>query len=212
MSRIRCGRRKYYDLFSNVYDTFIRLHSRKDEGGTRNFLVESAECNRTSEPRILDICCGTGSVILSFSEHYPEGLTIGCDFSHGMLREARKKDTNESVHFIEGNAVNLPFADNTFDAVTCSHSLYELKGQDRKNALLEMKRVARPDGTVLIMEHEVPHPPFVKFLFNLRMATMGSEDAHEFVKAGTKPFEALFSKVSLSHTPSGKSKLISCWK
>ncbi len=212
MSRIKSGRQKYYDLFSNVYDTFIRLHSRKDEGGTRNFLVASAKCNRTSEPLILDICCGTGSVILAFSERYPEGLTIGCDFSHGMLRAAREKDTNESVHFIEGNAVNLPFADNTFDAVTCSHALYELKGRDREGALLEMKRVARQDGVVLIMEHEVPHRPFVKFLFNLRMAAMGSGDGHEFVKAGARPFKALFSKVTMSHTPSGKSRLFSCYK
>lgn len=212
MSEIRSGRRKYYDLFSSIYDTFIRLHSRKDEGGTRNFILESAELNKTFTPRILDVCCGTGSVVLTFSERYPEGLTIGCDFSHGMLRAAKRKNINDRVNFIEGNAVNLPFTDNIFDAVTCSHALYELKGQDRKNALLEMKRVARPDGTVLIMEHEVPRGPFVKFLFNLRMSAMGSEDAYEFVKAGTKPFEALFTKVSLSHTPSGKSKLISCWK
>ena len=212
MSRIRSGRRKYYDLFSNVYDTFIRLHSRKDEGGTRNFLVESAGCTRTSTPRILDICCGTGAVILAFSGRYPQGLTVGCDFSHGMLRAAKKKDTEERVHFIEGNAVELPFADNTFDAVTCSHALYELKSRDRKDALLEMKRVARQDGVVLIMEHEEPDRPFVKFLFNIRMAAMGSENAHEFVKAGTKPYEVIFPKVTMSCTPSGKSRLFSCCK
>ncbi len=212
MSKTRSGRRQYYDLFSHVYDTFIRLHARKDEGSTRHYIVESATWENVQSPRILDICCGTGSVILAFSVLYPEGLTVGYDFSRGMLRAAKKKDTHEMSHFIEGNAVSLPFADNTFNVVTCSHALYELKGQNRKTALLEMRRVVRPDGTVLIMEHEVPRSPLVKFFFNVRMAAMGSKDAFEFSKAGTKPYEAVFSSVTLSHTPSGKSRLFSCSK
>jgi hypothetical protein len=73
-----------------------------------------------------------------------------------------------------------------------------------------MKRVIRADGVVLIMEHEAPRHPLVKILFNLRMMTMGSADAGEFVKGGTKPYQQIFSAVTLFHTPSGKSKLFAC--
>jgi len=101
--------------------------------------------------------------------------------------------------------------DESFDVITCSHALYELKGPARQAALKEMKRVVRPGGVVLIMEHEVPRHPLVKILlFNLRMLTMGSADAGEFVKGEVKPFQRIFSAVTLFHSPSRKSKLFAC--
>ena len=60
------GRQKYYDIFSHVYDKFIQMHSRRDEKDTRDVLVEMAGLGETPNPYILDICCGTGSVILAF--------------------------------------------------------------------------------------------------------------------------------------------------
>jgi hypothetical protein len=60
-----------------------------------------------------------------------------------------------------------------------------------------MKRVVRPDGVMLIMEHEVPRHPVVRMLFNIRIAEMGSEDAQQFVNAGDKPYRAIFSTCAL---------------
>ena len=165
MTQTRSGRRRYYDIFSNFYDAFIRLHTCKDEDDTRNFLVDAAHLEGKTKPRILDICCGTGSVILAFKERYPESEAIGYDFSPGMLRKAQEKDLKGRIIFIEGTAATLPFDDSSFDVVTCSHALYELKGETREKALQEMKRVVRPDGYVLLMEHEVPRHPVIKFLF-----------------------------------------------
>ncbi|MBN1959100.1 MAG: class I SAM-dependent methyltransferase [Desulfuromonadales bacterium] len=212
MTQLRTGRRKYYDIFSNFYDAFIRMHSRKDEDDTRGFLVDAAHLENKTAPRVLDICCGTGSVILTFDERYPQAVAVGYDFSHGMLRKAQEKNLTGRVIFIEGDAAWLPFADDSFDAVTCSHALYELKGETRQLALAEMKRVVRPDGYVLLMEHEIPSHPVVKFLFYIRMMSMGSKDAREFMQGGTKPLKKIFSRVALSHSRSGKSKLISCRK
>jgi len=212
MSQLRTGRRRYYDIFSNFYDAFIQLHSRGDKDDTREFLVESACLGNKPSPRIIDICCGTGSVILAFKERYPESEAIGYDFSQGMLRKAREKDRSGRVKFEEGDATALPFADDSFDVVTCSHALYELKGESRELALREMKRVVRPDGVVLIMEHEIPRHPFIKFLFYIRMMSMGASDAREFANGGLTPYEKIFSRVSLSHSRSGKSKLMSCRK
>jgi len=211
-TRARIWRRRYYDVFSHFYDRFIQLHARRDESGTRSFLVARAALDQVEKPRVLDVCCGTGAVLSAFADRHPRGTHIGCDFSRGMLLAARRKYSAGGVAFIQGNAAGLPFADSRFHVVSCSHALYELKGPDRVEALHEMKRVVRADGIVLIMEHEVPTRPVVRFMFGLRLKAMGSADAKEFVEAGLKPFEQVFPSVTLHHTPSGSSKLICCRK
>ena len=212
MSKVRTGRRIYYNVFSYVYDAFVNLHARRDAGDTRNFLVEMANPEGTPNPTILDICCGTGAVIVAFANRYPESVTVGYDFSRGMLRKARNKQEFRKTIFIEGDAASLPFADESFDVVTCSHALYELKRRTRQIALREMRRIIHSNGAVLLMEHEVPDHPLIKMLFNIRMMTMGSADSVEFVKGGLDPFRRIFSDVSLYHSPTGKSKLIVCRK
>jgi ubiquinone/menaquinone biosynthesis C-methylase UbiE len=212
MPGLRVGRRKYYDLFSHFYDAFIRLHARQDEDDTRQFLVDVAQVETKSAPSILDVCCGTGSVVLAFDERCPDGLVVGYDFSHGMLRKAQQKNVDTRAVFVEGDAAELPFSDNSFDVVSCSHALYELKGQAREKGLWEMKRVIHPDGVVLLMEHEVPSHPFLRFLFNVRLISMGSHDAREFVEGGLQRLRKIFSWVSLCHSQSSKSRLMICKK
>ena len=210
MAGIRYGRRRYYDIFSHFYDAFIRLHSRRYGPGTRNFLVDMADTGGKDTFRLLDVCCGTGSVASAFKQKYPKSLVVGYDFSRGMLRNARKKVTDGKTHFVEGDAAGLPFSDASFDLVTCSHALYELKGILREKALAEMRRVARGGGTALIMEHTVPQTSFLRFLFYVRMFTMGASDAREFVRGGCEPFLKVFKDVAVATTPSKKSRLFIC--
>jgi len=212
MTKLRTGRQKYYDIFSHIYDVFIKLHAHNYRDETRSFLVDSAQLEDKRQPKVLDICCGTGSVILSFAEQFSDILAIGYDFSLGMLHKAKEKDLSDKVIFIMGDAASLSFADDYFDIVCCSHALYELKGQDRKKALFEMERVVKPNGKVLIMEHEVPRKKLVKILFYIRMLLMGRKDSREFLKKGMIPFQEIFTIVTLSHTRSGKSKLFICKK
>ena len=212
MSPLRAGRRKYYDLFSHCYDGFIRLHARRDEDDTRHFLVDAVESKGKHPHRILDICCGTGSVILAFAERYPDAIPVGYDFSHGMLRQAQEKSAAGRAVYIEGDAARLPFPDSSFDVVSCSHALYELKGEARQQALEEMKRVMHPDGLVLLMEHEVPSRPLLRLLFYMRLYTMGSADAREFVQGGLERLQEIFSRIAVTHSPSGKSRLMICQK
>ena len=212
MSGIRAGRQKYYNVFAHFYDFFIKIHSGKHRDETRRFLVDSAPIDTSNQARILDVCCGTGSVILSFAEKYPDALTTAYDFSAGMLSKAKQKEMGNRIVFVLGDAARLAYLDDCFDVVCCSHALYELKGRVRTDALMEMKRVVKPDGKVLIMEHEVPRNPAVKILFHMRMLMMGSTDSREFVRQDLSPYKKIFTDVTLSHTPSGKSKLIICGK
>ena len=213
MTKLRTGRQKYYDIFSHFYDLFIKLHSNKDKDETRRFIVDSSRLQKDKrQPKVLDICCGTGSVILAFADQFSDIFAIGYDFSHGMLNKAKEKNVSDKVIFIMGDAARLSFADECFDIVCCSHALYELKGLVRKKALLEMKRVVKPNGRVLIMEHEIPRKKIIKILFCIRLLMMGSKDSQEFLKKGIMPFQEIFTSVTLSHTRSGKSKLFICKK
>jgi ubiquinone/menaquinone biosynthesis C-methylase UbiE len=212
MSEIRTGRQKYYNIFAHFYDFFIKIHAGRHRDETRKFLVDSSQIDNTNQARILDICCGTGSVILSFAEKYADSLTTGYDFSAGMLHKAKHKDVANRIALVQGDAASLSYIDDCFDIVCCSHALYELKGRVRTDALMEMKRVVKPDGKVLIMEHEVPQNLIVKMMFHMRMLMMGSTDSREFLRQDLSPYKKIFTDVTLSHTPSGKSKLIICCK
>src|SRR5699024_9050952 len=77
--------------------------------------------------KALDICTGTGDWALALSEEVGEnGEVVGLDFSENMLKvaeEKKKKDKVNHVSFIQGNAMELPFEDNTFDYVTIGFGL-----------------------------------------------------------------------------------------
>lgn len=100
--------------------------------------------------RILDIAAGTGTSSAAIARSGAEVTAL--DFSPGMIEVGRKKHAD--VEFVEGDATALPFADNSFDAVTISFGLRNI--QDAKAALVEMHRVLKPGGRVVICEFSKP--------------------------------------------------------
>ncbi|CNF19633.1 ubiquinone/menaquinone biosynthesis methyltransferase [Mycobacterium tuberculosis] len=109
--------------------------------------------------RILDLAAGTGSSSVPFAEAGAE--TVACDFSLGMLRVGVRRhgrgrpERVRRLSFVAGDALSLPFADGSFDAVTISFGLRNVA--DTGKALRELRRVARPGGRLLVCE--VSHPP-----------------------------------------------------
>ena len=144
MTKLRTGRQKYYNIFSHFYDLFIRLHAHNYRNETRRFLVDSAPLEDKRQAKVLDLCCGTGSVIHSFIERFSDIFAIGYDFSIGMLHKAKEKDISDKVIYILGDAASLSFVDNQFDFVCCSHALYELKWQRSTIILIKRSRKKRP--------------------------------------------------------------------
>lgn len=107
--------------------------------------------------RALDLCCGTGDVALALARAGAD--TTGVDFSVPMLavaeeRRQKAKGEFEKLKFIEGDALNLPFAENSFDFVTISYGLRNLASVDA--GLREMARVARPGGKLLVLDFGRP--------------------------------------------------------
>jgi demethylmenaquinone methyltransferase/2-methoxy-6-polyprenyl-1,4-benzoquinol methylase len=100
--------------------------------------------------RVLDLAAGTGTSSRTFTA---AGATcVACDFSLGMLRAGVSKPGNRSpdLAFVAGDALTLPFADASFDAVTISFGLRNVA--DPRAALAEMLRVTKPGGRLVICE------------------------------------------------------------
>nr|HDN01290.1 methyltransferase domain-containing protein [Deltaproteobacteria bacterium] len=204
-------RQSYYNLFSKVYDRIIELHSHDLQGRLRSALADRTGLK--DGDIALDLCTGTGSVPPFLAEKVGgDGLVIGLDFSSGMLRKAAKKIRErelKNIVLIQAEAQHLPFKDGAFSAVTCSHAFYELKGDVREKAIVEIKRVCRAGGRFCMMEHEVPRKKFIKFLFYIRMLVAGNLGSRALLKQEESFFKSHFSVVKREILPGGNTKVIS---
>ena len=107
--------------------------------------------------RVLDLCCGTGDLALAFRKEAPAGAEItACDFVPEMLARARAKAAalGAGVTIVEADALALPFADGSFDLVSCSFGFRNLSNYER--GLLEIFRVLKPGGIAAILEFAEP--------------------------------------------------------
>jgi SAM-dependent methyltransferase len=95
---------------------------------------------------VLDVGCGTGQLAARIRSEIPATWMVGCDFSGGMLRQARARD--RGVSWVQGDAGRLPFGDATFDAVVSTEAFHWFP--DRRAALEELRRVLRPGGRLLL--------------------------------------------------------------
>jgi demethylmenaquinone methyltransferase/2-methoxy-6-polyprenyl-1,4-benzoquinol methylase len=103
--------------------------------------------------RILDLAAGTGTSSRRLADS--GALVIPADLSFNMLAEGRKRQPD--LPFVNADALQLPFADDTFDAVTISYGLRNV--EDTAAALSEMRRVTAPGGKIVIAEFSTPPGP-----------------------------------------------------
>lgn len=95
---------------------------------------------------VLDVGCGTGLLTTRLREERPGAEIVGCDFSSGMLDQARTRAPE--LAWVRGDATRLPFAPESFDALTCTESFHWYP--DQAAAVRDFYRVLRPGGRALI--------------------------------------------------------------
>lgn len=150
---------RVHHVFESIYQKYDKMNSiisfrqhirwRKD---TMNRM------NVHKGAKALDVCCGTADWTIAMSKAVgSSGEVIGLDFSENMLKVGREKLAQEQIHntkLIHGNAMNLPFPDNSFDYVTIGFGLRNVP--DYMQVLREMYRVLKPGGTLACLETSQP--------------------------------------------------------
>jgi demethylmenaquinone methyltransferase/2-methoxy-6-polyprenyl-1,4-benzoquinol methylase len=142
----------------------------------------------------LDLCCGTAELSLELGALAP---TFGVDFCHPMLQIGVKKvrRTALPIELIEGDALNVPFADSVFDVVTVAFGLRNI--DDPECGLREMHRLLKPGGRCVVLEFSHPQLPVFRNLFHFYFtrvlpriggAVSGSSFAYQYLPDSVEAF------------------------
>lgn len=180
------GIARRYDLLNHVLSINVDKRWRK--------LVRRKLQSILDDPNalVLDVACGTGDLSIELQKH-AKARVIGTDFCRPMLAVAA--DKSESITFVEGDAMNLGFADATFDAVTVAFGLRNLS--NFRDGLAELHRITKPGGKLAVLEFSSPVVPGFRQLFNFYFAHVlpriggavsGSRGAYEYLPDSVSKF------------------------
>lgn len=157
---------RVHEVFESISDGYDKMNSvisfqmhrswRKDTMRRMN-VKKGAKC--------LDVCCGTADWTIALAQAVGEnGIVKGLDFSENMLKVgAEKVKPYPQIELLQGNAMELPFEDNTFDYVTIGFGLRNVP--DYMQVLREMNRVLKPGGMAVCLETSQPEVPGYRQLF-----------------------------------------------
>jgi demethylmenaquinone methyltransferase/2-methoxy-6-polyprenyl-1,4-benzoquinol methylase len=187
--------RGMFDRIAGVYDVMNSAMTAGLHHQWRQRAVDRAEVGPGSDA--LDVCCGTGDLALELRRRIgPDGRVVGCDFSEPMLELARRKSGDEGipVEFGWADALDLPYGDAGFDAVTIGFGARNLA--DLGRGLAEMARVLRPGGRLVILEitrpRREPLAAFYSLWFDRIVPVIGTlagdADAYSYLPDSVRSF------------------------
>lgn len=148
----------YKDIYKK-YDLVNRIFTFGRDRKWRKRAVD--ECLDNNPEKILDICTGTGDLILEISRHAKDAIDLtGYDFSSEMLQKAMEKARMEdgTIKFIEGDVAAMPFENAYFDSAGISFGIRNLvyENSSAKQHLSEIHRVLKSGGRFVILESSKP--------------------------------------------------------
>jgi demethylmenaquinone methyltransferase / 2-methoxy-6-polyprenyl-1,4-benzoquinol methylase len=180
--------RAMFDRIARVYDL---MNSVMTAGLHHRWRARAADLARVGPgTRALDVATGTGDLAIELARRGAE--VTGLDFSEPMLELARRKAPG--IGWVQGNALELPYDDGEFDAVTVGFGARNFA--DLGRGLAEMARVAKPGGRVVVLEITTPQKPPLSLFFRLwfdrvvpalgRVA--GDPDAYTYLPSSVRRF------------------------
>lgn len=179
-----------YDFLNHFLSLNIDKSWRKNVAARLRDILDNANCT------VLDVACGTGDLSFELKKN-AKACVIGTDFCHPMLAKAKEKGemSNAGIPFIEGDAMNLPFAAESFDAVTIAFGLRNLS--NARDGLVELQRVLKRSGRLVVLEFSSPVVTGFRQLFNFYFnrvlpriggAVSGSRGAYEYLPDSVAKF------------------------
>jgi len=188
--------REMFDRIAGLYDAMNTVMTAGLHHRWRRRAADLAGAGPGS--RVLDVATGTGDLALELSHRVgPGGEVVGLDFSEAMLERARSKgDGAAPVIFEAGDALELPYPDDHFDAATVGFGARNFS--DLERGVSEMVRVVRRGGRVVILEITAPQGPPLSWFYRLwfdrlvpalgRLA--GDPDAYTYLPRSVRRFPA----------------------
>jgi demethylmenaquinone methyltransferase/2-methoxy-6-polyprenyl-1,4-benzoquinol methylase len=146
--------RRVREMFARIasrYDLLNHLLSANIDKRWRRATIRKLQPVIPAAARVLDVACGTGDLSIEIFEQTGAEV-VGLDFCRPMLDLASQKA--QRIDFVEGDALGLPFADGTFDAVSIGFGLRNLSSIE--SGLRELRRVLKPGGWAAILEFSRP--------------------------------------------------------
>ena len=161
-------------------------------GCGKSFQIKVMEhANIQNNERVLDVGCGSGTLVLLIKARHPECDVVGVDPDKKILNIARKKlvKNNVRVDLIQAFAEKLPFDDLSFDVVVSALTFHHLPTEIKKQALREIYRVLKSDGRLLLADIGKPYSLFwkLKYLFDFERIFMGNNYMEDNL-AGKLPY------------------------
>jgi demethylmenaquinone methyltransferase/2-methoxy-6-polyprenyl-1,4-benzoquinol methylase len=188
--------RDMFDRIARRYNLMNRLMTGGQDMRWRRFVVQQARLQPGH--RLLDLATGTGDIGFEALRQVPGARVVGADFSLGMMQVGRTLPLGDQMAWAGADALNLPFAAASFDAVTSGYLVRNVI--DIPRTLREQLRVLRPGGRVVILDSSPPPDnllrPFILFHLRYVIPALGrviagkqGADAYQYLPNSTQAFK-----------------------
>ena len=187
------------DMFDRIaarYNLMNRLMTGGQDILWRRFVVQQARLQPGD--KLLDLATGTVDIGFEALKQVPGVEVTGADFSLGMMVVGKSLPRGRQMSWTGADALQLPFADNTFDAVTSGYLVRNVI--DIPRTIKEQLRVLKPGGRIVILDSSPPPPslvrPFIEIHLRYVIPTLGrliageqGADAYQYLPASTQAFK-----------------------
>ncbi len=192
------------ERIANSYDSYMRAMTLGRDRALREMTVKLAQIKPGDQ--VLEVGCGTGSLTIAAKRRAgPTGKVYGIDVIPQMIELSRQKAerAGEDVTFQVGGIDDIPFSDNQFDVVLCSFMIFHMSEGTRCKGLVEIQRVLKPGGPLLVLDVAQPANPIERFIAKQLLGDMMQHDLGELLpimtrsgfvdpETGRAPFRVLF--------------------
>ena len=159
-----------FDTISHRYDLLNKILSFNLDKKWRQKAINTLLSNKPT--KILDIACGTADMSILAAKKSKQLEIIGVDISEKMVSIGKQKVINQylsnNIKLIIADTLNLPFADNSFDGAMVAFGIRNFENLDK--GLLEIKRVLKPGGRLIILEFSYPTKILNKFIVSIYLS------------------------------------------